>query len=178
MGRRLLARVGHAKAKELKKALPRDVFDGFFKFAFVRNPWDWQVSIYHYVLQEPSHPDHMLFNSFGGFDRYLQWHIQDRRVELQKSFVVSDSGGLLVDFIGHYETLHQDFEIICNRLGIHSNLPHKNRSRHRDFREYYTTHTKALVADAFKEDIEFFGYQFDNPRTLPPILGRAETENP
>lgn len=171
----LLARVGHAKAKELKDAFPRDVFDGFYKFAFVRNPWDWQVSIYHYSLQRPWSHAIKLFKSFGSFENYLEWRIE-RGVELQKEFVLSASGELLVDFIGHYETLHEDFETICNRLGIEYNLPHKNRSTHKDFREYYKPHTKALVAEAFKEDIEFFGYQFDNPQMLPPILGRAETE--
>jgi hypothetical protein len=176
MRRRLLARVGHAKAKELKEALPRDVFDGFFKFTFVRNPWDWQVSIYHFVLQNFLHPDHKLFSSFGSFENYLQWHIYDKGVETQKEFVASDSGELLVDFIGHYETLQEDFGIVCNRLSVKLNLPHKNRSVHKDFREYYTPHTKALVAEAFREDIEFFGYQFDNSQMLPPILGRAEKE--
>lgn len=173
MKRDVTHRVVHAKAKELKEDLPRDVFEGFHKFAFVRNPWDWQVSTYYYNLQIRQDK---LFKSFGSFENYLDWRVRNKFLESQKEFLVSDSGEILVDFIGHFETLHEDFETVCNRLGIESNLPHENRSTHRDFREYYTPHAKALVAEAFKGDIEFFGYQFDNPQRLAPILGRAETE--
>lgn len=167
---------GHAKAKEIKEALPSKIFETFYKFAFVRNPWDWHVSIYHYVLERSDHPDHDRYKAFGSFENYLKWLIHDKGVELQKEFVTSDSGELLVDFIGHYETLDEDFRIVCDRLGIKSSLPHKNRSKHEDFRQYYTPQTKALVAEAYKEDIDFFGYDFDQQKPLTPILGRAETQ--
>src|SRR4051794_37346885 len=45
----------HVKALDLKRALPAAIFDNYFKFAFVRNPWDWQVSLYHYMKQESKH---------------------------------------------------------------------------------------------------------------------------
>lgn len=167
---------GHAKAKELKAALPPKVFDNFYKFTFVRNPWDWHVSIYNFVLQRSYHPSHDLFKAFGSFENYLAWVIDDQGAEQQKEFVTNDSGELIVDFIGHYETLNEDFEMVCSRLGIKSSLPHENRSTHKDFRQYYTPQTKALVAEAYKEDIDFFGYDFDEQKSLPPILGRAEIE--
>ena len=165
---------GHPTARELQAALPPKVFNNFFKFTFARNPWDWQVSVYHFVLQYASHPDNELFKSFGRFENYLDWRI-NRGVDLQKDFVVSDSGALLVDFIGHYETLAEDFQTVCNRVAVTCSLPHKNSSKHKNFREYYNPQTKALVAEAFKDDIDFFGYDFDETKYLPPILGPAMT---
>jgi hypothetical protein len=44
---------------------------------------------------------------------------------------------------------------------------------HEDFREYYPPETRDLVAQAFKYDIEFFGYQFAEQESLPPILAPA-----
>lgn len=160
-------RFGHIKAKELREALPADVFGSFFKFAFVRNPWDWHVSIYHYVRQSTGHPDHARFSAFGSFEDYLRWRIDEEGPELQSEFVLSDSGELLVDFVGRHETLNQDFDTVCRRIGIDCSLPHTNRSVHDDFRRYYTPATRALVAEAYRDDIERFGYEFGDstPRT-------------
>ena len=161
---------GHIKAKELKAGLPPEIFDSFLKFAFVRNPWEWHVSIYHYVRQRTDHPDHELFTSFRGFEDYFDWRLNRKGVELQSEFILSDSGDLLVDFVGRYETLAQDFATVCSRIGIDGALPHNNRSTHRDFREYYTPETRDLVAEAYKDDIDFLGYEFGQPQPAPPIM--------
>lgn len=168
---------GHITARELEEALSPEVFATFFKFAFVRNPWDWLVSTYHYVLQRPKrpeYPEYELFQAPPGFDAYLEWRTQGGRTEPQSEFVLSDSGELLVDFVGRYETLAEDFSEVCRRIGVDSPLPHRNRSKHADFREYYTPATRSLVAEAYKDDIELFGYAFDQQMKLPPILGAAE----
>jgi len=168
---------GHVKAKELLAAMPTEEFDSFYKFAFVRNPWDWQVSIYHYVTQCHNHPDHELFVRFGSFERYLEWRLNSRGPELQSEFVLSDAGELLVDFVGHYESLRDDFAAVCARVGAEARfLVHENRSQHRGFRDYYTDETRAIVADAYKDDIDFFGYDFHGSRLLQPMLGPAERE--
>jgi hypothetical protein len=160
---------GHATAKELKAALPAKVFDNFYKFTFVRNPWDWQVSIYHFVIQNELHPQREFFKTFGSFENYLDWYI-NKGVQLQKDFALDDAGNLIVDFIGHYETIQDDFEAVCKQINIQPALPHKNRSEHKNFREHYTAQTRAMVAEAFREDIEFFGYQFEEQEPLPPIV--------
>ena len=152
---------GHIKARELKAALPPDVFDTFFKFAFVRNPWDWQVSIYHYVRQRTDHPEHSFFRSLRTFSEYLDWRVNVKGAELQSEFVLSESGDMLVDFVGRYETLADDFDAVCDRIGIECALPHINRSTHADFRDYYTAETRALVEQVYRPDIELFGYRFD-----------------
>jgi hypothetical protein len=153
---------GHIKARELKAALPPKTFETFFKFAFVRNPWDWQVSIYHYVLQRPDHPDHKFFSkSFPTFDDYLDWRVHSKGAELQTDYLLSESGELLVDFVGRFETLAEDYDTVCKRVGIDNHLPHINASRHRHFSHYYTPETRALVEEVYRPDIDLFGYEFD-----------------
>jgi hypothetical protein len=162
---------GHIKAHELRAALAPEVFDTFFKFSFVRNPWDWHVSIYQFIVQRPEHPQHSFISAMRGFEDYLDWRINRQPPELQKEFVLGESGELLVDFVGRHEALERDFTTVCGHLGIEASLPHRNRSEHLDFREYYTARTRELVAETYKEDIELFGYEFDRQDALPAIRG-------
>jgi hypothetical protein len=69
-----------------------------------------------------------------------------------------------VDYIGKYENLQDDFDEICRQIGINASLTHKNKSKHKDYREYYNDYTRNLIEEAFKEDIEMFGYSFDQPK--------------
>ncbi|TAN46929.1 MAG: sulfotransferase [Methylococcaceae bacterium] len=163
----------HAKAGDAQQELPGAVFDEFFKFAFVRNPWDLQVSMYHFILREPTSSTHQQVAACGSFDAYLEWVVNTAQpypkgiTKLQQDMLTDADGRLLVDFVGRYETLHQDFERIRQKLDIDAVLPHLNRSQHRDYRSYYTPYTQKLVAEHFHRDIELFGYTFDGCLPAP-----------
>lgn len=151
----------HLTARQVRERVPRDVFDRYFKFAFVRNPWDWQVSLYHWTMSHPQHFQHDLVRGLGGFDGYIRWRADGNAV-LQKTLIGNREGRLLVDHVGRMETIHDDFAEICRIVGISGvQLPHKNRSFSRDYRTYYNDETRDLVARAFAEDIKRFGYTFD-----------------
>lgn len=157
----------HAKARDAQKELPAEDYDRFYKFAFVRNPWDWQVSYYHFILKETTHIRHDLVQSMtGGFEEYLEWVIATKNpfpkgaTKLQAEIITNKEGELIVDYIGRYETLTQDFNEICQRLELAVQLPHLNQSQHRDYQAYYNDRTRNLVAENFAQDIELFGYTF------------------
>ncbi|NER22225.1 MAG: sulfotransferase family protein [Symploca sp. SIO1C2] len=155
---------GHIKAREVRSELGDETFDRFFKFAFVRNPWDWEVSLYQYMLQTQEHPQHELINSMAGFAEYLEWRISKEKIS-QKPFVSDQQGNIIVDFVGRYENLQADFQKVCHQLGItEALLPHLNRSQHLDYREYYNEYTQKLIFEHFQEDIELFGYDFGGNR--------------
>ena len=79
----------------------------------------------------------------------------------QADFVTDHKGGLIVDFVGRYETIDQDFQHVCAHLTIDVNLPHENKGPDTDYRVYYNTRTKRLVSERFSRDIEIFGYKFE-----------------
>ena len=152
--------IDHIRAKQLKKHMRMDVFNNYFKFCFVRNPWDWQVSLYHFMLQYKNHPQNKLVSSMKTFDEYIEWRIEND-FELQKDFICDENDDILVDYIGRIENLQEDFDEICLRLEIPpAQLPFSNKSNHRPYREYYNKHTIDLIAKAFKEDIELLHYEF------------------
>jgi hypothetical protein len=152
--------INHIKAKEIKNYLPVDVFNNYFKFCFVRNPWDWQVSLYHFTLQYKNHPQHQRISRMKSFDEYIEWRIHND-FNLQKDFIYDDNNNILVDYVGRFENLQEDFNEICLRLEIPVvDLPKANSSKHKHYKEYYNDFTKKLVRDAFKEDIELLHYDF------------------
>jgi hypothetical protein len=164
----------HARALEIRKALP-DLFGAYFKFAFVRNPWDWQVSWYHYILQNHDHHEHAIVARLAGFEDFLRWRI-DHPVPSQKDFVTDEQGNEIVDFVGRFEAIKTDFAKVCAATGIRVHLPHLNRSQHAHYSTYYNERTRALVECYSKQDIEYFAYRFEAAETtvLAPWTGTAK----
>ncbi|EDN69665.1 conserved hypothetical protein [Beggiatoa sp. PS] len=76
--------------------------------------------------------------------------------------VIDQEGKIIVDFVGRYENLIQDFQHACQTVNIEASLPSINRTIHRDYKSYYNSTTKKMVAEYFKTDIELFGYTFDS----------------
>ncbi len=158
----------HAKAIAAYEMLPRELYDELFKFVFVRNPWDVQVSSYHHIQRHRPH----LMAGINDFETFLRRKLDPEREygymfdvqsELQSEYVVDLSGNVIVDFIGRYERLQDDFLEVCRKIGLRPlRLPHKNRAEDRaSYKEYYTDETVGLVGEYFRRDIEMFGYSFD-----------------
>lgn len=148
----------------------------YFTFAFVRNPWDRLVSWYQMIVQRSVEPgaynltlwkyllDHS--RSFDEFIRNCTAVIEDKDgtksfMFPQADYLCDEDGKPLVQFIGRYERYNDDARAILRRLDLsHASLPKLNASTHRDYRDYYTTHTRQIVADRFARDIDTFDYSF------------------
>lgn len=161
----------HAKLIAAKEMLPADVFNELFKFGFVRNPWDLQVSSYHHIRRE--RPG--LISQINDFEDFLRWKFDPERppqyhadmsTELQIDYLVDLHGQRIADFVGRYEFFAEDFEEACHRIGIPGpKLAHdrKANDRRKDYREYYTDTTAEMVARHYEPDIRAFAYRFDDP---------------
>lgn len=174
----------HAYALDIRNHLGRD-YDLSFSFGFVRNPWDWLVSWFHFVSETRMSPDtgkpwrHHQYDEIAGmsFLDFVAWVVEDgglersfarkhssfagRRPFLQRDWLSDLEGNLIVDFVGHFETLEEDIQLVSERLGcLGLELPHLNRSDHRSYRTYYSPEARLAVADYFQEDIQTFGYSF------------------
>jgi hypothetical protein len=153
----------HLGVKELRALRPGE-FASFFRFAFVRNPWDRLVSVYSRMdtHMEMSARKAGIDLHKASFDEFVEWTEHFVHVHLlpQCSFVFDEQGDCGVHFIGRYERLGADFGIICERLGIHSELPHRNASKRGAYRQYYSDLTRSIVERRYSQDIERFGYRF------------------
>ena len=147
----------HLTIVEIQNQVTKQQFDEYFKFAFVRNSWDRELSLYKYILKTPKHYYHKQCLQFVNFSEYLR----KRQVLLQQYDFLSNNGEIQVDFIGRFENFQQDFNTVCDKIGIpQQQLPHRNKSKHKHYTEYYDDETREIVAQKYARDIEYFGYKF------------------
>ncbi|HEY9544629.1 MAG TPA: sulfotransferase family 2 domain-containing protein [Solimonas sp.] len=170
-GHRIAAKLPrHCRAIAAQEMIPHEIYQQLFKFAFVRNPWDWQVSCFHHLLREK--PEAL--RGIDRFDAYLEMKLDAKRPYAnnldttrwpQIEHLTNLRGELIVDHIGRYESLQDDFNLICDRIGIaRVTLPHHRKSaRKSDYRQYYDDRTAERVARVYQRDIDTFGYRFDPP---------------
>jgi len=149
----------HLTALQIMERLGRDHFMSLYRFAIVRNPWDWQVSLYNYALKDKTHFEHGMTKAFSGFEEYLEWRC-DGNYQLQKDFIYDSEGNCLVNFTGRFENLDNDFKVICNTIGVQASLPKVHVLRSDDYRGHYSLYSRTLIEKTFEEDIRMFGYEF------------------
>lgn len=159
-----------------------------FIFAFVRNPWDRIVSLYaNKIKSDPDYNDRdendeqfsngaaKWFACYGGifrggmtFAEFVQAiavipdEESNNHFRSQYLFITDKHNATIVDFLGKFEHLTDDFNTLKNLAGLptDTSLPHKMKSEHSDYRLYYTEELKGLVAQRYKRDIEQFDYSF------------------
>ena len=147
---------GHASALEYQNFLGDEVFQQFFKFAIVRNPFDLHVSMYEYMRQTNYHKHHDLVTKMN-FLEFSYWRCHENPIT-QLDFVGDNQKCINVDFIGKFENLENDFKKITRHFGIKTQLPFLNASKRVHWRDYYTYESINLVRKNFYEDFEFFEY--------------------
>lgn len=143
----------HSNIDFYYKQFPRNA-GNYFKFTFVRNPWDRLVSQYQWRLfkryQDPN-------QSLGEWltNSYDMWQNSQLRM-------ISINNEVMMDFIGRFENLRQDWSRICETLGIQQQtLPHLNNLSNRPhYTDFYDDETRKLVEIGCKEEIEYFNYAF------------------
>ena len=156
----------HTTAFDLKKHFNEKKWnwDEYFTFSFVRNPWDLMVSKYEYRNLKSrdntkfGRESEGLLKQIKNFEDFVR---KDHSGFLGHHWCFDANGKQIVDFIGKFENLQEDFDIVCDKIGIpQQQLPHKNKTNHKHYTEYYDDETRQIVAEKYAKDIEMFDYEF------------------
>ncbi len=153
----------HLYARYILDSVGQGVFNHYFKFAFVRNPWSRCVSQYCYMKQRKDLRLYIGMGITASFREYLDCIVTKEHVQWapQYKFITDENGGIMVDFIGRLEQLKKDLCVVANKTGIDlGKIPHKKKTRHRPYYEYYDDETLRIVGDMYGRDIELLGYDF------------------
>lgn len=150
----------HENILAVKKRMPVADFEDYFKFAFVRHPWERLVSEYEFILSRPEHGRHQRASGLKSFAEFIHMQIP-RKDAYQLNMLCDRKGRLLMDFIGKLENLDQDWKTVCEKTGIpHQSLPRKNVTSRKPYQDYYDTDTIQLVEKHWAREIELFEYSY------------------
>jgi hypothetical protein len=148
----------HATALEIKKYLDKKIFEEYYKFAFVRHPMDWQVSLYEYIKNTP-HRDQSLAQKIT-FKEFALREIKKK--SLRQIDFLTENDNFIIDKIYKFENISKELEKLFNILNISSkksSIKHLNRSpRIKHFYEYYDKELEKAVREYYSDDFKFFGY--------------------
>ena len=152
----------------------KEKFKNYYKFTFVRNPWDRVVSSYEYLLHGGNQSDDLYFKDlftkqYDTFEKFVLDYLDTDKIheilllKPQYLWIYDYKGECKVDFVGRFETLDQDFLKVAKHLNITDKLPHINKSKRRkDYKSYYENkEVLNKVSELYKKDIELFNYKFD-----------------
>lgn len=165
----------------------------YFKFAFVRNPFDRLVSCYkdkvkrkiqhngryhfdtHYNntlirhLFGDAFRHDMSFREFAELVAKVPDFLADGHFKSQYS-VLCRRGAKLPDFIGKFEHLEEDWQVMADQHGF-PQLSIRNRTEQDDWRSYYTSREIIeTVAKRYSKDIDSFGYTSEYKELLNSIV--------
>jgi hypothetical protein len=149
---------GHVSYQQLRACLPAEILSSYFKFGFVRNPFDRFVSTCFFLNRRN---DRFTGNEVEFMRRAISNERFRQRVLARPQYrlLTDENDQLMMDYVGQYETLQESFDDICRQGGlVPSGLSHRNESRHRGYECYYDASLKESVVEYYRKDFQLFGY--------------------
>jgi hypothetical protein len=177
-----------SKDKKRSLNIKQEKVEDYFKFCFVRNPWCRTLSHYNskaaHLYGSNAYKPHRLKKNFNRWiaDKYEGIKFDNRhntptsKREIgdypflrtqQLQYMTEDmtaTGKVAVDFIGRFESFVKDINKLSLQLGVNINLPNKNlgKTKHLHYSHYYTPRSRQIISNLFGEDIEYFGYEYED----------------
>jgi chondroitin 4-sulfotransferase 11 len=166
----------HCVPKDIQKIYyeknKKELFDNYFKFTFVRNPFDWLLSTYYYIIKTNHELNSVIKNMT--FYQFLEYYINvmmknenkqlgHNKVVTLYEYITDDSGELAVDFVGKYENIQDDMKFVCNKINTQYKIVpfiNVNINRERDYKKYYDAQSINFVKKHFEKDLDYFKYTF------------------
>ncbi|MDO6760238.1 sulfotransferase family 2 domain-containing protein [Tamlana sp. 2_MG-2023] len=163
----------HATAKQMLELelVTQQQWDEYYKFTFVRNPWDRAYSDYLWVMKDTgtkgSFEDFLLKK--GGFsvvlsDKTKKEFRGDHLLKQTEFFDTNKNQQFSVNKVGRFENLKEDLSEIKEILGIKNDKKYfeKKNSNKMAFYDFYQINQINLVKRQYQKDIDLLEYNYPN----------------
>lgn len=134
-------------------------YDSYFKFTIVRDPVERAFSWYKNAMRDPIHQKNYGISPDISFDHFIKSFAGTGFLRPQTYWLKDYRGDIPMDFIGKFESLTEDFQEICTKLGVeHFKLPHKIEGQTSRSVHAINEGTRKFIRNFYAEDYEIFGY--------------------
>jgi len=172
-----------SKVKNILDNIDSNIWENYFKFSIVRNPFDLLVSLYFYkknLILNPLIEKFIIFENpknleehKENFSKFLNnlhfFKLENGNPESYSFYKIKNK--YICDYFIKYENLKEGIEYVCEKCNIEnynlenlkyfrSNSKPINIKYENMYRDMYDDKTKELVYDLYKEDFEKFDYKF------------------
>lgn len=156
----------HMSAVHIRRQLGEDVWQQYFKFCVVRNPFDKLVSAFHFFNHNgqsgPGKPVADMALNGKLKDRFREWLSTAQRYYDGNKYLID--GRICVDYFIRYEDLMGGMRHVCQTLDIPFQ-PEQMRRLKGGYRpadvalgDYYDNEAINLVSQLYRFELEHFGY--------------------
>jgi len=146
----------HMPASEVRRRVPADVWNGYFKFCVERNPWDKVLS--HYHMHAAREAGSLTLDEYLARGRFPINY-----------FRYTDRSGtkIIVDRVLRYENLLTEVDEVFSKVSIPFDgtlgvvAKSEYRTDRRPYQEIFSDVQRKTVEEAFAREIELHGYRFE-----------------
>lgn len=171
----------HMPASKIREQIGQTIWEKYFKFCVIRNPFDKLISLFHFYeyqfnqvnpqikawaikrLKYDSEDDYLeALTNQSVEKRFRNWIIRGGFVIDRDKYLIDNQ--ICVDYFIRYENLHNDLQHICKQLDVPfepdrlARLKPGNRPSHLVVSQYYDQPTTEIVLRNYRFELEFFEY--------------------
>lgn len=151
----------HLPAERIRAQLGEAIWNAYFKFCVVRNPFDKLISAYYFQQSRGLFQPHADEADSAAFERWLR----SAKLPSDRNKYVID-GQPCLDFVARHENLHADLARVCARLDLPwepERLPSFKagiRPPEAVAARLYNEASREIVREAYAFELREFGYGF------------------
>ena len=163
----VMRRIRHQRRTNInprsKFTVNRQQYNNYYKFTFVRNPWARAYSWYRNIMRDKMHRQAHHIDKHIPFNEFLRDHLGKGGLRPQTYWIKDAAGAIPLDYVGKFERLENDFEMICKAMNL-SPIPlaHTMKGSSCDYRNHYDRASINRVANFYQEEIKMFDYTFES----------------
>jgi len=179
---------GHKGMSHYQYVFSKKDFDNYFKFTFVRNPWDRLFSAYTYLKKGGRAREDRIFSSehlshIDSFEQFVMEWLTEKNIQKGIHFIpqtdmlfLPGTSIIPVDFLGFFENIEEDFQFVAKKMNKTVAMQHLNASssKHAEYKNHYTQAMINIAATVYQADIDALGYSFDNSTLDKQLAMRSE----
>jgi len=159
-----------------------NTYQHYFKFAFVRNPWDRLVSCYKNKITDTPNLNNITYvkgvgvislNNYGVNRFYAGMSFQefvdiiadtpdetsDDHFKSQTRIISDNHGNIIPDYIGKFENISKDFMYVLKHIRLSEyKLPNLNKSSTQKtcYQNFFNKKTEKIILKRYEQDINNF----------------------